>query len=80
MDLIFTILIGIIVGLVARLFFPGKQVTGLIMTALLGIGGAMLATYGGQFIGLYDPGQTAGFIGAVIGACVLLFVFSQLRK
>lgn len=80
MDVIFTILIGIIVGLVARLFFPGKQVTGLIMTAVLGIGGAMVATYGGQFIGLYQPGQTAGFIGAVVGACLLLLVFSQLRK
>ncbi|HRD33401.1 MAG TPA: GlsB/YeaQ/YmgE family stress response membrane protein [Rhodocyclaceae bacterium] len=80
MDLIYTILIGIIVGLVARLLFPGRQVTGLIMTALLGIGGAMVATYGGQFVGLYQPGQTAGFIGAVIGACILLFVFSQLRK
>lgn len=80
MDLIYTILIGIIVGLVARLLFPGRQVTGLIMTALLGIGGAMVATYGGQFVGLYQPGQTAGFIGAVIGACILLFVFAQLRK
>lgn len=80
MDVIFTILIGLITGLVARFFMPRKQVTGLIMTVLLGIGGAMVATYGGQFIGLYQQGQTAGFIGAVVGACLLLFVFSQLKR
>ena len=80
MSIIGTILIGLIVGLIARLLHPGKDSLGLIMTALLGIGGAMLATYGGQFLGLYRPGQPAGFIGAVVGAFVILFIVTRLRR
>jgi len=80
MGIIGTIFIGLIVGLIARLLHPGKDGLGLIMTALLGIGGSMLATYGGQFLGIYRAGEAAGFIGAVVGAVVLLFVFTRLRK
>ncbi|MFN3986940.1 MAG: GlsB/YeaQ/YmgE family stress response membrane protein [Rhodocyclaceae bacterium] len=78
MNVLITILIGLIVGLIARLLYRGRQAMGLVMTTLLGIGGAMLATYGGQFIGFYQPGQTAGFIAAVVGAMIILFVFSRL--
>ncbi|HRP22644.1 GlsB/YeaQ/YmgE family stress response membrane protein [Thauera sp.] len=80
MGIIGTILIGLIVGLVARLLHPGKDGLGLIFTALLGIAGSMLATYGGQFLGIYHVGETAGFIGAVVGAVVILFVVNRLRK
>ncbi|AMO35633.1 GlsB/YeaQ/YmgE family stress response membrane protein [Thauera humireducens] len=80
MGIIATIFIGLIVGLIARLLHPGKDGLGLIMTALLGIAGSMLATYGGQFLGIYRAGEAAGFIGAVIGAIVILFVVTRLKK
>lgn len=80
MSIIGTIIIGLIVGLVARLLHPGREGFGLIMTALLGIGGSMLATYGGQFLGIYRAGEVAGFIGAVVGAVLILFVVARLRK
>ncbi len=50
------------------------------MTALLGIAGSMLATYGGQFLGIYHAGEVAGFIGAVVGAVLILFIVTRLRK
>lgn len=80
MSIIGTIVIGLIVGLVARLLHPGKDGLGLIMTALLGIAGAMVATFGGQMLGIYRAGQPAGFVGAVVGAFIILFVVSRLRK
>ncbi|MBN8440811.1 MAG: GlsB/YeaQ/YmgE family stress response membrane protein [Thauera sp.] len=80
MSIIGTIFIGLIVGLVARLLHPGKDGLGLIMTALLGIAGAMVATYGGQMIGIYQAGQPAGFVGAVVGAFVILFIVARLKK
>ena len=80
MSIIAAILIGLIVGLVARLLHPGKDGLGLIMTALLGIAGSMLASYGGQFIGIYHAGEVAGFIGAVVGAVLILFIVTRLRK
>lgn len=69
-----TIVIGLVVGLVARLLKPGDDTMGWIKTILLGIGGSMVATYGGQALGLYQAGQGAGFVGSVVGAIVLLIV------
>ncbi|WP_339458197.1 GlsB/YeaQ/YmgE family stress response membrane protein [Pseudomonas sp. EA_105y_Pfl2_R69] len=80
MSIIGTILIGLIVGLIARFLKPGDDSMGWIMTILLGIGGAIAATYGGQALGLYQPGQTAGFLGAVIGAMVLLVIYGAIKK
>ena len=80
MGIIAAVLIGLIVGLVARLLHPGKDGLGLIMTALLGIAGSMLASYGGQFLGIYHAGEVAGFIGAVVGAVLILFIVTRLRK
>ena len=79
-SILYIILIGFIAGLVARALMPGKQWFGIVMTTLLGIGGALLATYGGQALKLYQPGQTARFVGAVIGAVVLLAIFGFVQK
>ena len=72
MDLTWTILIGFVVGLVSKMLTPGEGPSGFFVTAALGIGGSQAATFLGQAAGLYSPSQSAGFIGAVIGAAVLL--------
>lgn len=80
MTIIWTILIGLLAGLVARAIKPGKDAMGWIMTILLGIGGSLLATYAGQALGWYQPDQAAGFIGAVVGAVVLLVIWGLISK
>lgn len=80
MGIISTIVIGLIVGLVARMLKPGDDDMGWIMTILLGIGGSLIATYGGQAMGLYTAGEGAGFIGSTVGAIVLLVVVGMVRK
>lgn len=80
MGIISAIVIGLIVGLVARLMKPGDDSMGWIKTILVGIGGSLIATYGGQALGLYQAGQGAGFIGSVVGAVVLLFLLAKLGK
>jgi uncharacterized membrane protein YeaQ/YmgE (transglycosylase-associated protein family) len=77
--IIVTIVIGFIAGLVARFLKPGDDSMGLIMTTLLGIGGSFAATYLGQMLGLYRAGEVAGFIGAVIGAILILFVYGMVK-
>jgi uncharacterized membrane protein YeaQ/YmgE (transglycosylase-associated protein family) len=72
--------IGLIAGIVAKLLMPGKDPGGFIITILLGIAGAFVATYLGQAIGWYEAGQQAGFIGAVVGAIILLVVYRMVRK
>ncbi|MBK8337026.1 MAG: GlsB/YeaQ/YmgE family stress response membrane protein [Sterolibacteriaceae bacterium] len=79
MGIIGTIVIGFIVGLLAKFLHPGKDDMGIIMTTVLGIGGSLLASYAGQALGLYTAGQGAGFIGAVIGAIVLLVVYGMVK-
>ncbi len=80
MGIIGTIIIGLIVGLVARFLKPGDDSMGWIMTILLGIGGSLLATYGGQALGLYQAGEGAGFIGAVVGAIILLVIYGMVTS
>ncbi|QEY65613.1 GlsB/YeaQ/YmgE family stress response membrane protein [Metapseudomonas lalkuanensis] len=80
MGIIGTIIIGLIVGLIARFIKPGDDSMGWIMTILLGVGGSLLATYGGQAVGIYQAGQAAGFIGAVVGAVVLLVIYNFVKK
>ena len=80
MDLIWTILIGLLAGFVAKLLTPGSGPSGLLLTAALGIGGSLAATYLGRAMGLYAAGQAAGFIGAVIGAVVLLLGYHLAAK
>ncbi|MBO9641851.1 MAG: GlsB/YeaQ/YmgE family stress response membrane protein [Pseudacidovorax sp.] len=77
MGIIGTILIGFIVGLVARAIKPGDDSAGFIVTTLIGIVGSFIATYLGQAMGWYTVGQPAGFIASVIGAIILLFVWGM---
>jgi uncharacterized membrane protein YeaQ/YmgE (transglycosylase-associated protein family) len=80
MHLIWTIIIGLIVGLLARFLMPGDDKMGLILTAALGIGGSLVATYAGQALGWYAAGEGAGFIASLIGAIVLLVIVHLFRK
>lgn len=79
MTLLYTILIGFLAGLVARALKPGDDSLGFLLTIALGVGGSLLATYGGQALGIYQAGQRAGFIAAVVGAIVILFVLGLVR-
>lgn len=80
MGIIGTIIIGLLVGIVARWIKPGEHPMSLGMTIVLGIGGSLLATYGGQALNLYHAGEAAGFIGAVIGAIVLLVILNYIKQ
>jgi uncharacterized membrane protein YeaQ/YmgE (transglycosylase-associated protein family) len=80
MHFIGTIIIGFIVGVLAKFLHPGRENMGFIMTTLLGIGGAFLSTYIGQALGLYQAGQAAGFIGALIGAILILIVYGFVKR
>jgi uncharacterized membrane protein YeaQ/YmgE (transglycosylase-associated protein family) len=79
MTIIWAIIIGLLVGIVAKFLMPGRDPGGFIVTALLGIVGALVATFLGQAMGIYASGQSAGFIGAVIGAIVVLLVYRMVR-
>jgi uncharacterized membrane protein YeaQ/YmgE (transglycosylase-associated protein family) len=80
MGIIGTIIIGFLAGLVARFLKPGDDGMGFILTTLLGIAGAFIATYLGQALGFYQVGQGAGFIGAVVGAIILLVIVGFIHK
>lgn len=75
MSIIWTILIGFIVGIVAKFLMPGRDPAGFIITAIIGIVGSVIATYLGRFMGFYQVGESAGFIAAVVGAIILLFLY-----
>ena len=79
MSIIGTILVGFIVGLIARALKPGNDRMGIILTTLLGIAGAFVARFLGQAMGLYTANEPAGWIASVIGAVILLFVVGMLR-
>jgi uncharacterized membrane protein YeaQ/YmgE (transglycosylase-associated protein family) len=79
MSILGTILVGFVVGLIARALKPGDDRLGIIMTTLLGIAGAFIARYAGMALGLYHEGEAAGWIASIIGAIVLLFIYSLLR-
>jgi uncharacterized membrane protein YeaQ/YmgE (transglycosylase-associated protein family) len=75
MSILGTIIIGFLVGLIAKFLMPGRDPGGFIVTILLGIVGAFVATYLGQTLGWYQPGEAAGFVGSVIGAMIVLFIY-----
>ena len=80
MGFVWTIVLGFVVGVIAKFLHPGKENMGFIMTILLGIAGSFLAGFVGQFFGWYQAGEGAGFIASVIAAIVLLLVYGQLRQ
>jgi uncharacterized membrane protein YeaQ/YmgE (transglycosylase-associated protein family) len=76
MSILWTIIIGFIAGVIAKFIMPGEnEPTGFIFTTVLGIVGAFVATYLGQELGWYGPGQGAGLIGAVFGAIIVLLIY-----
>ena len=77
MGIIWTIIIGLVAGIVAKFIVPGSKTepSGFVLTAILGIVGAIVATYLGQAVGWYEPGEGAGFIGAIVGAVIILLVW-----
>ena len=79
MGLIGTIVVGLIVGAIARFITPGEQKMGWILTILLGVGGSLAAGFIGQALGWYKAGEGAGWIASVVGALVLLFVVQKVR-
>ena len=78
MNIIFTLLIGLVVGALAKFLMPGKDPGGIIVTMLLGIAGAAVASWLGRAIGLYAAGGAAGFIMSVAGAMLLLFIYRMI--
>jgi uncharacterized membrane protein YeaQ/YmgE (transglycosylase-associated protein family) len=76
MGILWTIIIGFVVGIIAKFLMPGEnEPKGFILTTVLGVVGAFVATFLGQSVGWYGPGESAGFIGAVIGAIILLSLY-----
>jgi uncharacterized membrane protein YeaQ/YmgE (transglycosylase-associated protein family) len=80
MVLIWVILIGLLVGAVAKFLMPGDDPGGIVVTALIGIVGSIVATYLGHFFGFYQPGEGAGFIGAVVGSILLLAAYRAVAR
>ncbi len=80
MSIIWTILIGFVVGLLAKMLTPGRDPAGFFITAAIGIAGSLLATFGGQALGLYQAGEPAGFIGSLFGAIILLVIYHVVRR
>lgn len=78
--IIMTIVIGFIVGLVARFLKPGNDKAGWIMTTVLGIIGAFVGSWLGQAFGIYGPNEGAGFLGAVVGAIIVLAIYTMVAK
>jgi uncharacterized membrane protein YeaQ/YmgE (transglycosylase-associated protein family) len=80
MGIIWTLIIGLLAGIVAKFLMPGKDPGGFFITMALGVAGAFVATYLGQAVGWYQAGEGAGFIGAVVGAIILLLIYRLVRS
>ncbi len=79
MEILWTIVVGFVVGVIAKFLHPGRENMGFIVTTLLGIAGSFLAGYVGQALGWYHAGQGAGFIGSIIGAFILLLIYGFVK-
>lgn len=81
MDIIWTIIIGFVAGVIAKFVMPGdNEPSGFILTTILGVVGAFVASYLGQSLGWYGPGEGAGLIGAAVGAIIVLLVWGMMRR
>ena len=79
MGILWTIVLGMVIGVIAKFLHPGKENMGFLMTILLGIAGSFLAGVVGQFFGWYRAGEGAGFIASVVAAIVLLVIYGKVR-
>jgi uncharacterized membrane protein YeaQ/YmgE (transglycosylase-associated protein family) len=79
MSLLWTALIGLIAGALAKAIMPGRDPGGIIITMLLGVAGAMLGTFLGRAVGWYQPGEASGLVAAIVGAVLLLFIYRSFR-
>ena len=80
MNILWMIVIGLIVGALAKLIMPGRDGGGILTSILLGIGGAILAGFLGRSLGLYTEGESAGFIASLVGAIIILFLYRLVRR
>ena len=80
MGILYTLLIGLVIGFIARAVMPGEQKLGWIMTAVLGVAGSLLASFVGKALGMYGDGSPAGWIASVIGAVILLVIYGMVQK
>lgn len=78
MSIAYTLLIGFIVGALARFIYPGRQSMSWLWTIVLGIAGSLVAGWGGRALGLYADGQPASFVSSVLGALLVLFVYNRM--
>ena len=79
MNILWAIVVGLVIGALAKLIMPGRDPGGVLVTILLGIAGAVLASYLGRAMGWYAAGQSAGFIASVVGAILLLAIYRLIR-
>jgi uncharacterized membrane protein YeaQ/YmgE (transglycosylase-associated protein family) len=80
MHILWTLVIGLVAGIIAKMIMPGRDPGGIIITMLLGIAGAFVGTWLGKVLGIYGEGETAGFIASIIGAIILLAIYRAFRK
>ena len=80
MTIVWAIIIGFVVGVLAKFLMPGRDPGGFIITTLLGIGGALIASYLGQAMGWYPAGHPAGFLASILGAMLLLMLYRLVRR
>jgi uncharacterized membrane protein YeaQ/YmgE (transglycosylase-associated protein family) len=81
MGIVWTILIGFVAGVIAKFIVPGRnEPSGFVLTTILGIVGAFVASFLGQALGWYQPGEGAGLIGAVVGAIIVLFIWGAVAR
>jgi uncharacterized membrane protein YeaQ/YmgE (transglycosylase-associated protein family) len=80
MWVVWALIVGLVVGFVAKLLMPGRDPGGFVITALLGVAGSLVATWAGRQLGWYGEGDAAGFIGGVIGAMLILFVYRLIAR
>lgn len=79
LHVIWMVLIGLVVGILAKLLHPGKENMGIVMTTILGVAGSLVATFLGRLVGFYKEGEAAGFLMAVVGAVVLLVIYGMVK-
>jgi uncharacterized membrane protein YeaQ/YmgE (transglycosylase-associated protein family) len=80
LHLLWTALIGLVVGAIAKLIIPGRDPGGIWITMLIGVAGSFLGTWLGRLVGHYDPGQSAGFLMSLVGALILLGIYHMIKR